>query len=143
MASSRPTVLVTEPEYRKVEELFTSAADLECLRAPDAEPELASAVRDARATHVVVGLRTYAGPLYDALAPGGVIARFGVGHDGLDKGLATAHGLLCTNTPGALDDSVAEHAMGLVLALARHTPFLSGRLIAGDWSSRLGVELSG
>ena len=34
-----------------------------------------------------------------------MIARFGVGHDGVDKAQATAQGLLCTNTPGALDDS--------------------------------------
>ena len=37
-----------------------------------------------------------------------------------DKAKAAAHGLVCTNTPGALDDSVAEFAMGLILSAARH-----------------------
>ena len=143
MASSRPTVLVTEPEYRKVEELFTSVTDLECLRAPDAEPELASAVLDARATHVVVGLRTYAGPLYDALAPGGVIARFGVGHDGIDKTKATKARLLCTNTPGVLDESVAEQTMLLIGAAARKLVPASTRMARSDWRAETGNDLRG
>src|SRR6185503_18156005 len=109
MANSTPTVLVTELEYRKAEASFVSASELECLSAPDAEADLASAIRDARASYVIVGPRTYSGPLYEALPSGGVIARFGVGHDGIDKAKATAAGLLCTNTPGVLNQSVAEH----------------------------------
>ena len=111
MANSRPRVLVTESEYRKAEACFLSAPGLECLRAPDAEADLASAMREAHASHVVVGPRTYSGALYEALQAGGVIARFGVGHDGIDKARATAAGLLCTNTPGVLNQSVAEHTM--------------------------------
>ena len=49
-----------------------------------------------------------------------MIARFGVGHDGIDKALATRAGVLCTNTPGVLDQSVAEFTMLLILAAARH-----------------------
>src|SRR6185295_13370092 len=114
MATSRPKVLVTEVEYRKAEACFLSAPGLDCLRAPDAEADLASAIREAHARYVVVGPRTYSGPLYEALQAGGVIARFGVGHDGIDKAKATEAGLLCTNTPGVLNQSVAEHTMLLV-----------------------------
>jgi phosphoglycerate dehydrogenase-like enzyme len=90
-----------------------------------------------------VGVETYRGPLYAALAAGGVIARFGIGHDNIDKPLATARGLLCTNTPGALDDSVAEHTMNLLLAAARHTVAVATALAAGQWVPRLGGELKG
>src|SRR5262245_3740527 len=109
MKNSTPTVLVTELEYRKAEATFVSAAGLDCRRAPEAETDLATAIREAPASYVIVGPRTYSGALYDALPRGGVIARFGVGHDGIDKARATAAGLLCTNTPGVLDQSVAEH----------------------------------
>src|SRR5580765_7022517 len=109
MADSRPTVLVTESEYRKAEPSFVSAAGLACLRAPDDEADLAAALRETPAASVIVGPRPYTGPLYDALPQGGVIARFGVGHDNIDKRKATAAGLLCTNTPGVLNQSVAEH----------------------------------
>ena len=100
-------MLVTDAEYRKADVSFQSAPGLECLRAPDAEADLASAVREAHAAHVIVGARIYSGALYDALPAGGVIARFGVGHDGIDKARATAAGLLCTNTPGVLNQSVS------------------------------------
>src|SRR6185436_5676271 len=92
MADSRPRVLVTDTEYRKAGASFLSAAGLECLPAPGAEADLASAIREAHASHVIVGARIYSGALYEALPAGGVIARFGVGHDGIDKARATAAG---------------------------------------------------
>ncbi|MDW8309753.1 MAG: NAD(P)-dependent oxidoreductase [Verrucomicrobiales bacterium] len=138
-------VLVTELEFRKAEAVFRHAAQegLHCQSAPAEERALASAVRSSGARHVVLGVERYTGPLYEALPSGGVIARFGVGHDGLDKELATARGLLCTNTPGALDDSVAEHALNLILAAARHTVPVAAEMRAGCWAPRVGCELRG
>jgi phosphoglycerate dehydrogenase-like enzyme len=81
--------------------------------------------------------------LYQTLSKGGVIARFGVGHDGVDKAQATANGLFCTNTPGALDDSVAEHTINLLFAAARHTVAQASGLRAGSWSPQMGAELKG
>ena len=87
--------------------------------------------------------RNIAGELYQALTSGAVIARFGVGHDGVDKLQATAQGLLCTNTPGALDDSVAEHTINLLFAAVRQTVAQAGRLRAGEWAPQMGTELKG
>ena len=143
MTTSKPRVLVTESEYRKAEASFVSAREFDCLRAPDAEPDLASAVRQARASHVIVGPRTYAGPLYEALPAGGVIARFGVGHDGIDKAKATAAGLFCTNTPGVLNQSVAEHTMLLVGAAARRLMNVSTSMTRQVWEPAIGEELQG
>jgi phosphoglycerate dehydrogenase-like enzyme len=143
MANSRPKVLVTESEYQKAEACFSSAPGLECLRAPDAEADLASALREAHAPYVVVGPRTYSGALYEALPAGGVIARFGVGHDGIDKARATEAGLLCTNTPGVLNQSVAEHTMMLVAAAARALISASTSMAQRAWNPVMGVELQG
>jgi phosphoglycerate dehydrogenase-like enzyme len=143
MPESKPIVLVTEPEYRKTEACFLSVRELECLRAPDAEADLASAIRAAHARHVVVGLGTYSGALYEALQAGGVIARFGVGHDGIDKARATEAGLLCTNTPGVLNQSVAEHTMLLIGAAARKLVSASSRMASSAWEPETGVELHG
>jgi phosphoglycerate dehydrogenase-like enzyme len=140
---SKPTVLVTEMEYRKAERSFMSAPGLECRRAPDVEAELAAAIRTARASYVIVGPRTYSGALYDALPAGGVIARFGVGHDGIDKAHATAAGLLCTNTPGVLDQSVAEHTMLLVGAAARPLVTIATGMARQMWEPAIGEELQG
>src|SRR5919201_575182 len=133
MANAKPRVVVTEMEYRRAEDSFVSAAAVECIRAPDAEPDLARAIRETGASAAIVGTRTYSGPLYDALPKGGVIARFGVGHDGIDKAKATAAGLLCTNTPGVLNQSVAEHTMLLVGAAARRLIALSTAMAREVW----------
>ena len=136
---------VTEPEFRKAESVFSRAmADgCQCVPVPAEEQALAVALREGNIPYVVVGVVPYRGPLYAALNSGGVIARFGVGHDGIDKEQATRHGLLCTNTPGALDDSVAEHAIALLLALARQIPVQAASMVAGEWSPRVGTELAG
>ena len=143
MAGSKPRVLVTGPEYLKAEDSFVSAAALECLRAPDSEGELASAVREMRAWSVIVGPRVYSGPLYEALPAGGVIARFGVGHDGIDKAKATAARLLCTNTPGVLNQSVAEHTLLLIGAAARKLTAMSTGVTRHVWEPAVGDELHG
>ena len=94
-------VLVTESEFRKAEDVFRAAAPpLDCRPAASDEDALAAAVIASGARHVVVGHRPYRGSLYDALAPGSVIARFGVGYDGIDTAKAASRGLICTNTPG-------------------------------------------
>jgi len=143
MPDMKPIVLVTEPEYRKGEDRFIAARGLDCRRAPGAEDDLAAVVRDLNVFYVIVGGRPYTGPLYEALPAGGVIARFGVGHDGIDKTRASARGVLCTNTPGVLDQSVAEHAMLLVAAAARKLTTALASMTSGTWASTAGQDLGG
>ncbi len=50
------------------------------------------------------------------------IARAGTGVDNVDVPAASARGILVVNSPGANSISVAELAVGLMLALARHLP---------------------
>ena len=143
MSDMRTTVLVTEPEYGKGEACFSAAVDLDCVRAPESEEELAAAIRDAHARYVIVGNRKYSGALYEALPAGGVIARLGVGHDGIDKARATAARLFCTNTPGVLDQSVAEHAMLLIAAAARQLLPALASMTTGAWTAPAGRDLFG
>ena len=96
-----------------------------------------------KAQHAIVGVEKYTSALYDALPEGGVLARFGVGYDGLDLKQATAKGLLCTNTPGVLDQSVAEHAIALILAGARRVGPLARKMQDGRWEPEVGWELNG
>jgi phosphoglycerate dehydrogenase-like enzyme len=138
-------IAVTELEFRKAESVFRAAAaeGLDCFSAPADEQSLAAEVRAAGARHAIVGIEPYTGPLYAALPAGGVIARFGVGHDSVNKSLATARRLACTNTPGTLDDSVAEFTLSLLLAAARHTVSVAAAMGAGRWAPQLGGELKG
>ena len=137
------TVVVSESVYTKGKEVFTSSARFNCIEVPDDEAGLVRAIEASGAAHAVLGHRPYTGALYAALPPGRVLARFGVGHDGIDKAKATAAGLLCTNTPGTLDDSVAELAMLMIGAAARHLPALHEAMKRGEWAPILGTELRG
>jgi phosphoglycerate dehydrogenase-like enzyme len=140
---SLPTVVVTEPEFKRAERVFSSAPNMTCVIAPAEEDALARAIRDTGAKHAVVGGRAYVGPLYSAIGRGHVIARFGVGHDGIDKRKATEAGVLCTNTPSVLDQSVAELTFLLVAAAARHLTTIAGAMRDGHWAPKEGTELRG
>ena len=137
-------VLVTEPEFRRSQDVFESSDGVQCIAVPGDESALARAIVDRGARYVIVGSVRYLSEVYGALPAGGVIARFGVGHDGIDKQKATKAGLLCTNTPGVLDESVAEHAVLLMLAASRHFPKLTADMRQGTWAlGPAGAELRG
>jgi phosphoglycerate dehydrogenase-like enzyme len=142
MPSTPSVVVVTEPEFLRAEAVFTSSP-FRCVAAPPSEADVAHAIQAAGARHAVLGPFVYQEQLYGALPAGGVLARYGVGHDGIDKARATRAGLLCTNTPGVLHQSVAELTMLLILAAARHLEQVTGDMRRGDWKPRPGRELRG
>ncbi len=135
-------IAVTGLEYDKAVDVFDAAPGIQCLRAPATEIDLARFIKDNGISHVIVGVEKYHEALYEALPEGGVIARFGVGHDGINKKLASAKGLWCTNTPGALDTAVAECAIGLILTAARRLTECITDNKNGVWKNRIGTELS-
>jgi len=74
-----------------------------------------------------------------------VIGRAGVGVDNVDVEAATRRGIVVANAPESTVVSAAEHAVGLLVALARNIPQAHAALKQGRWErSRWGgVELSG
>ncbi len=136
-------IVVTKPEWMKAEAIFRAAVDFQTVPAPPDEDELAAAIRRTGARAAVVGVEKYAGPLYDALPQGGVIARFGVGHDGIDKERAAKRGLFVANTPGVLDAAVAEHALALLLGAAKNLRRFIADLSGGPWRQERTDELAG
>ncbi|MBN1421498.1 MAG: hypothetical protein JXP34_22185 [Planctomycetes bacterium] len=142
------TVLVTETEFGKGEGIFAAAEDLAIIAVPADERRLADEVSARGARAIIVGAAPYRGPLYAALghaagSRGAIIARFGVGCDGIDMALAQQHAIAVANTPGALDASVAEHTIWLLGSLARRIPAAGAHLRAGVFRADAGVELSG
>jgi lactate dehydrogenase-like 2-hydroxyacid dehydrogenase len=75
-----------------------------------------------------------------------IIANSGVGVDTIDMPAARSRGIAVTNTPDVLNDSVAELAVGLMLALARAIPQADRFVREGKWRQgpfRMGRELRG
>ena len=62
-----------------------------------------------------------------------VIARVGVGVDSIDLDAASAAGVQVATTPGANEHAVADHAVGLMLAVLRRIPQLDRDVRAGGW----------
>jgi phosphoglycerate dehydrogenase-like enzyme len=62
-----------------------------------------------------------------------VIARCGVGYDRVDVAAATRHDVVLTITPTANHESVAEHALMLLLAVAKRLPFNDRQARGGKW----------
>jgi D-3-phosphoglycerate dehydrogenase len=73
-----------------------------------------------------------------------VIGRAGVGVDNVDVDAATRRGIVVANAPESNVVSAAEHAVGLLLALARNIPQAHAALVAGRWerSKWGGIELA-
>jgi D-3-phosphoglycerate dehydrogenase len=74
-----------------------------------------------------------------------VIARAGTGVDNVDVPAATARGIVVMNAPGANSVSVAEHALALMLSLARSVPVADAAMKKGVWDKKklTGIELRG
>jgi len=72
-----------------------------------------------------------------------VIARAGVGLDNIDVDAAKARGIEVINAPASSTVSVAELAIGLMIAVARKIAFSDRRMRAGEWPKKhaVGVEL--
>ena len=65
-----------------------------------------------------------------------IVVSFGVGYDHIDAAWAGAHGIVVTNTPGVLDEDVADIAMALTLAAVRRLPQAERYLREGRWRAR-------
>lgn len=74
-----------------------------------------------------------------------IIGRAGVGVDNIDVDAATAKGILVVNAPSGNTISAAEHAMAMMMSLARNIPSAHQSTISGHWDrkSYRGVELKG
>jgi lactate dehydrogenase-like 2-hydroxyacid dehydrogenase len=71
-----------------------------------------------------------------------VISSFGVGYDNIDAKAAARLGITVTNTPGVLDDEVADTALGLMIMTVRQLPQAERYLRAGQWSAKGAYPLS-
>jgi phosphoglycerate dehydrogenase-like enzyme len=134
-------IAVTKPEYKKAEAVFRSAEGMTCIPVPEEENRLAENITSLKAKHAIVGTLNYTGSLYNALPKGGVIARFGVAHDGIDKWKVQEANLYCTNTPDVVSNSVAELTISYLLITSRSIVNMANAMKQGQWLPLIGNEL--
>lgn len=71
---------------------------------------------------------------FDRLPALEIVANFGVGYDGIDANAAAERGIVVTNTPGVLDEEVADLTLGLLLATLRRIPQADRHVRTGAWA---------
>ncbi len=113
-------VLLGQEIHPQARQLLDNA--VEVLLAPDpSEPTIRSMIGQADAVIVRTASRITAATI-EAAAKLQVIARTGAGVDNVDVQAATARGIPVCYTPEANCSSVVEHALAVILALAKNLP---------------------
>lgn len=63
-----------------------------------------------------------------------LICNIGVGYDNIDMAVARSRGITVTNTPGVMDDAVADLVFGMIIAVARRLPQADAFVRTGAWT---------
>lgn len=135
----RPEVVVTWPDFDVSEagpgdSLAAAglAVRLEPKRRARTPRQLARIVD--RAAGAIVSTDPFDASVFDACPRLRVIARVGVGTDSIDLAAATERGVAVTITPGANEPTVADHAVGMMLAVLRRIVELDASVRRGEWN---------
>ena len=109
------------------------------------EDDLRAKIVDCQAILLGTWLK-FTGELMDIAGELKVISRTGVGIDNVDVEAATKRGIYVLNTPGANALTVAEHALSLMISLAKHIVFLDQQVRSDNFKARrlyLPVDMDG
>ncbi len=129
----KPKIYLTRPLFDAARQLLSEHFEVEYWTSPEriSRVELLSAVREKEAlvcllTEKVNEELLAAGPKLR------IVANVAVGVDNMDLAACTRRGVVATNTPGVLDETTADFAWTLLMAVAR-------RLVEGDQLARSGA----
>jgi len=98
------------------------------------------------AAELVLNIRSsskFSARVFDACPRLRLVSLWGTGTDHVDLPAAASHGVTITNTPGVSAVSIAEHALALLLAVARRIPQVDTATRRGEWARGQSMELRG
>src|SRR3954447_21055224 len=131
---SRTLIAVTDSPFPSLDPAKAALKridpELRMAKSPSANDILAVA-RDADA--ILVTYAKLPAELLQQLTRCKAIGRFGLGVDNIDVPAAAARGIVVTYVPDYCMQEVSDHAMALLLALARKVPFSNKLVQAGRW----------
>ena len=138
----RPTILVTKHVFPETAAFLKQHAEVDYADTQDGltseeliarargKQAILSQATDSLSKDVIAGMKGL-----------GMIAHVGVGFDNIDVAAATAQGILVSNTPGVLNDTTADFAFALILAVARRVTDGDAFVRSGQWK-RWNLELN-
>jgi D-3-phosphoglycerate dehydrogenase len=136
-------VLVSDNLAPQGLELLRQSSGIELIERPGISPgELLEIIPEVEGLVIRSGTKVTA----DVIAAATnlrVVGRAGIGVDNVDVAAATARGIAVLNTPEGNSVTTAEHAMALLVSLARHIPQATASMKAGKWEKKKfqGMEL--
>jgi D-3-phosphoglycerate dehydrogenase len=139
---ARKLVAVTDSVFPNLDpaRAVLGKIDADLLLAKGATPEaILQVAKDADAV-----LTTYAkvtAKMILQLSRCRIISRFGIGVDNVDIASATKKGIVVTRVPDYCLEEVSDHAMALLLALARKIAFSNARTHGGTWEMKAVVPI--
>jgi len=129
-----PLIAVSDSAFPNLDpaRMLLAKCDAELRLAEEPTPDaILTVARNADA--VLVTYAQVTGEMIRQMMRCRIIARFGVGVDNVDIGAATEAGIVVTNVPDYCIDEVSDHAMALLLALARKVSLANRHAHAGRW----------
>lgn len=141
------SVVITGKMADEAMAVLEPSCDVACTKPYMAEDEFAGLMAEVKADALIV--RGVAGKvtrkIMEASGRLKVIAKHGVGVDNIDVAAASALGIPVLNTPDANYEAVAEHVLGMILALAKDLCQQDARMRAGFWDKLdyRGTEIDG
>jgi phosphoglycerate dehydrogenase-like enzyme len=138
-ASSRGVVVATFPRF-DLDDAGSAGilrdAGLEIRLAPKIGPRSTEDVRTllAGATAAIVSTDPFDQSVFDACRELCVVARVGVGLDSIDVTAATNSGVFVTTTPGAIEETVADHTLAMMLGAVRRIVETDASVRRAEWN---------
>jgi D-3-phosphoglycerate dehydrogenase len=131
---ARPVIAVTDSVFPSLDPAMAALSRLDPemrMSRSVAAQDILAVARDADA--ILVTYAKLPGELLRQLQRCKVIGRFGLGVDNIDTKTAAELGIVVTYVPDYCMHEVSDHAMALLLALARKIPFSNKLVQAGRW----------
>jgi phosphoglycerate dehydrogenase-like enzyme len=135
-----PPVLAMSPAFETLRE---RAAVEYFDTLPGSEERLIERMQDAEIALNIRSSSKFTAKVFESCPKLRLVSVWGTGTDNIDLAAAAKRGVMVTNTPGVSAFSVAEHALALMLAVARRIPAQDGAVRGGAWPRGQGVELRG
>jgi glyoxylate reductase len=129
---AKPKVLATRPLFPAAQEILNARCEVEYWTKPEqiSKEELLGRVKDKEGLVCLLTEKVNL-ELLTAAPKLRIAANVAVGFDNIDVAACTKRGVVATNTPGVLDETTADFAWTLMMAVAR-------RLVEGDALARSG-----
>jgi D-3-phosphoglycerate dehydrogenase len=135
-----PPVLAVSAAFSRLREL----ADVEYFDTlPGSQERLIERIGSAEAVINIRASSKFTEEVFEGCSRLRLVSLWGTGTDNVNLAAAQRHGVTITNTPGVSAFSVAEHALALMLAVARGIPGQDAAVRAGGWPRGQGIELHG